>query len=90
MNLYINLPELRRWTVSAAYCYKRGCICRGCLYKEALETKCYMKETVLALYRKFGKPTKAKLKLASVCDEENRKTHTERRKNGENERQIKI
>lgn len=49
-----------------------------------------MKETVLALYRKFGKPTKAKLKLASVCDEENRQTHTERRKNGENERQIKI
>lgn len=29
-------------------------------------------------------------KLASICDEENRQTHTERRKNGENERQIKI
>ena len=31
-----------------------------------------------------------KLKLASVCDEENRQAHAERRKNGENERQIKI
>lgn len=62
MNLDRKLPELKRWTVSAVYCYKRHCVCKGCLYKEILESECCMKETVLALYRKFGEPIEARLK----------------------------
>lgn len=61
MNLTKKLPELRRWTVLAVYCYKRHCVCKDCLYKGILETECYMKETVLALYRKFGKPIETRL-----------------------------
>ena len=45
-----------RWTQAAKECYDRNCICRGCIYFEKLETRCFMKQTVLALVRKFGKP----------------------------------
>lgn len=50
--------SLRRWTQSARDCYFRGCICSGCPIYEILETKCRMKQTVLELVRKFGKPEK--------------------------------
>lgn len=53
---FIKTPELRRWTKAAVYCYERGCLCRDCFYKNIMESECQMKDTVLALYRKFGKP----------------------------------
>ncbi len=49
-------PELVRWTNASTYCFERDCKCEGCIYKENLETKCEMKNTVLNLFSKFGKP----------------------------------
>jgi len=49
----------RRWTFGAIECFKRGCNCSGCFYKEFFrETnqKCRMKSSVLYLSRKFGNP----------------------------------
>ncbi len=48
--------EVYRWTVSAKFCYDRGCVCKNCYYKENLETVCKMKSAVLELVRRFGKP----------------------------------
>lgn len=53
---FIKTPELKRWTKAAIYCYERDCICSDCFYKRVMESECQMKDTVLALYRKFGKP----------------------------------
>lgn len=50
--------SLKRWTISARDCYFRGCVCLGCPTYKILETKCRMKQTVLELVRKFGKPEK--------------------------------
>lgn len=44
----------RRWSISAIDCYKRGCVCQGCLYYNYFENtnqKCQMKATVLELIR---------------------------------------
>jgi predicted house-cleaning noncanonical NTP pyrophosphatase (MazG superfamily) len=57
------MPELRRWTDAAIYCYSRGCVCTGCFYKEHLESECIMKQTVLALYTQLGKPNKRGRKM---------------------------
>lgn len=52
--------EIRRWTLSAIDCYKRGCICEGCFiyekYSKPGKWNCYMKSAVIELVRKFGKP----------------------------------
>ena len=55
----------RRWTPTAIECYKRGCRCKGCFYKEFFtnkDQKCQMKATVLELVRVFGKPENIKTK----------------------------
>ena len=57
------MPELVRWTDASIYCYERNCICEGCVYNEHLETKCIMKNTVLELFKKFGKPEDSSLRL---------------------------
>ena len=45
------------WTDTAEFCYKRGCRCTGCYIKELLESdSCYMKQTVMYLVTKYGKP----------------------------------
>lgn len=45
------------WTEGAIYCYKRGCNCQGCYMNDLIEsTPCRMKNAVLELVRKFGKP----------------------------------
>ena len=44
-----------RWTQAAKECYDRGCVCYGCYYS-TFNYRCIMKQTVLALVRKFGKP----------------------------------
>lgn len=50
----------KNWTQSAIDCYEIGCNCRNCnlnkIYFLKSEFKCRMKETVIELVRKFGKP----------------------------------
>lgn len=50
---------VRRWTVTAIDCYKRGCNCEGCYYKDFFSgssQKCQMKASVLELVRTIGTP----------------------------------
>ena len=50
------------WTHSAIYCYLRGCVCQGCIYKDLLESsQCKMKIGVLLLVAKFGIPTNERM-----------------------------
>jgi len=52
--------SVRRWTIDAIGCYKRGCACEGCFYndffKEGGIQKCQMKASVLELVRVVGIP----------------------------------
>ena len=51
--------SVRRWTVTALECYKRGCNCEGCFYKDFFSGsthKCQMKASVLELVRVIGAP----------------------------------
>ena len=54
--IFNNDPNMRRWTEAAIYCYERKFNCKGCHFSEMMESKCQMRDTVMALYRKFGKP----------------------------------
>ncbi len=50
---------VRRWTPTAIECYKRGCNCEGCFYKDFFSGsshKCQMKAAVLELVRVIGTP----------------------------------
>ena len=50
---------VRRWTPTALECYKRGCNCEGCFYKDFFSgssQKCQMKASVLELVRVIGTP----------------------------------
>lgn len=50
---------VRRWTPTAVDCYKRGCSCAGCFYKDFFSgttQKCQMKASVLELVRVIGTP----------------------------------
>lgn len=50
---------VRRWTVTAMDCYKRGCNCNGCFYQDFFSgstQKCQMKAAVLELVRTLGTP----------------------------------
>lgn len=58
--------NVRFWTIEAAKCYLRGCVCKGCPHEEgfpvstdtdALKRPCQMKATVLELVRRWGSPT---------------------------------
>lgn len=51
---------VRRWTPTALECYKRGCNCEGCFYKNfftSASQKCQMKASVLELVRVLGTPS---------------------------------
>lgn len=48
--------QVYKWTDAAIHCYERGCICRGCLFNKMIGKSCRMKESVLGLVKKFGKP----------------------------------
>ena len=48
------------WTTQAIDCYKRNCICKGCILN-TLESKCEMKKTVIELVRLIGLPPERKL-----------------------------
>ena len=50
---------VRRWTQTALECYKRGCVCDGCFYKDFFSSatqRCQMKASVLELVRTIGTP----------------------------------
>ena len=50
---------VRRWTPTALECYKRGCNCEGCFYRDFFSgssQKCQMKASVLELVRVIGTP----------------------------------
>ena len=50
---------VRRWTITAVECYKRGCTCEGCFYNDFFSGtyhKCQMKASVLELVRVIGTP----------------------------------
>ena len=50
---------VRRWTPTAIDCYKRGCNCEGCYYKDFFNgssQRCQMKASVLELVRTIGTP----------------------------------
>lgn len=51
--------SVRRWTPTAIECYKRGCMCGGCFYRDFFNKsnqRCHMKATVLELVRVIGVP----------------------------------
>lgn len=52
---------LRRWTQSAIECYNIGCDCSKCQYSRILLTPCQMRNTVILLVKKFGKPKETDL-----------------------------
>lgn len=64
MRYLINTPSPQRWTDTAIMCYERRCVCKGCALKEVFKDnayykECYMKNSVLALFAKLGKPSEA-------------------------------
>ena len=47
----------KMWTDGAIFCYERGCNCNGCFVADIITSQsCLMKNAVLELVRKFGKP----------------------------------
>jgi len=64
---------VRRWTDTAKECYKRGCNCEGCFYKDFFSgssQKCQMKASVLELVRTIGTPD---IELPQILDDEVKK-----------------
>ena len=61
---------VRRWTQTAMECYKRGCNCDGCYYKDffnGTSQRCQMKASVLELVRQYGAPN---VELPQILPEE--------------------
>lgn len=63
----ISKDSMLHWSISAIECFKRGCICNGCIYDEILNgskdlrhqdfaQKCQMKNIVIGLVRNIGRP----------------------------------
>lgn len=50
------MPIWNRWSQTAIDCYRRGCVCKGCLLNEITEQKCVMKKSVLELVAQLGAP----------------------------------
>lgn len=61
----------QRWTTSAIMCWKRGCICKGCIYEKFFISikECRMKSSVIKLVKKFGPPPD--LKEKTVLEDKN-------------------
>ena len=57
---------VRRWTELSIECYKRGCVCTGCFYRNFFaksNQKCHMKAAVLELVRVLGMPKDVEIKI---------------------------
>jgi len=59
-----------QWTETAIDCYKRHCICSGCLLKEVLGDKCRMKQVVIQLVRDLGLPKEKKFFIPGITPSE--------------------
>ena len=57
-HVIVNEKILRGWTQSAIDCYNIGCNCSKCIIKKSISSECCMKQTVILLVKKFGKPNK--------------------------------
>lgn len=57
MKLYYSVAEnnKQRWTRTAVECLNNHCICGRCQLLDIVYN-CHMKETVLELYKKYGRP----------------------------------
>ena len=59
-NVSCSETAAKAWTPSAINCYTIGCTCSKCnlykIYFADSTAKCRMKETVIELVRKFGRP----------------------------------
>lgn len=51
----VPITNLRRWTKTSIECLNNHCICDNC-YLSKIIKNCHMKNNVLALYSKLGKP----------------------------------
>lgn len=50
--------SIKRWTIEAINCYKRGCVCKNCPIPKMISSKCFMKASVIELVRVLGAPKK--------------------------------
>lgn len=53
------MENYKHWTLSACECYKRGGVCKGCIYEKFFINrpyKCKMKESVRILVKNLGLP----------------------------------
>ena len=57
-HIIVNENILRGWTQAAIDCYNIGCNCSKCIIKKSILSECCMKQTVILLVKKFGKPNK--------------------------------
>ena len=48
--------KIRRWTQEAKDCYKRGCVCKGCVNNNLESQKCKLKYAVIESVRQLGRP----------------------------------
>lgn len=55
VNVHISENNQRRWSKSAIDCLNNHCVCGTCPLSDKVYN-CMMKEHVLALYKKFGRP----------------------------------
>ena len=64
VNVNYQIPKnaIRYWTRAAIECYEIGCTCSKCNINKIIETKCFMKNIVIALVKEKGIPKKFKLK----------------------------
>ena len=65
------MDRQEHWTKSAIDCYKRGGVCKGCIYETFFarrEYKCQMKATVISLVEHLGAPPNTE--SAGVYDED--------------------
>ena len=67
-NLSCSESICRNWTPAAEECYSLGCNCSKCnvyrFYFSGSSFKCKMKEIVIELVRKFGKPNGGNMERA--------------------------
>ena len=57
-HVVVNENILKGWTQTAIDCYNLGCNCSKCQLKNIIFSECCMKQTVMLLVKKFGKPKK--------------------------------
>ena len=57
-HVIVNENILKGWTQTAIDCYNLGCNCNKCKLKNIISSECCMKQTVILLVKKFGKPDK--------------------------------